>query len=109
MKAAHRRNSSLLQSLESMTIMAEAGQQEGRHGSGVVVESSHLVTLPQGKVRELNVIAMGFYKLRAYTSSSFPFSSMHWGASIQAFEPVSSFLFKKPQSSFVYSRKYVLG
>lgn len=101
MKTAHRRNSSLLGSLKSMTIMAEAGQQEGRHGAGVVAESSHLETVSWGRDRGITVIVMGFYKLRAYISSAFPSSSIHWGASIRAYEPVSSFSFKLPRCSFV--------
>lgn len=47
------RGNGLQKTFESMTIMAGAGQQEGRPGTGVVGEASQLETIPQCGDREL--------------------------------------------------------
>lgn len=49
-----------------------------------MAENSHLETVSQGRDRELTVIVLGFYKLKA----SFQSSSMPWGVSIQVHEPI---------------------
>lgn len=67
-----------------------------------MAENSHLETVSQGRDRELTVIVLGFYKLKA----SFQSSSMPWGVSIQVHEPI---LIKPPLWSFVCSRKQMLG